>query len=412
MKLPMRRTSVAGLAVLALLTAACGSSGTGGSNGSSDKAGSGSGSKADYKILMITANSGPYQIYGTQTKDAMTVEANYVNASGGINGRKVVLEVVDDQGDPTKAVSLLQSKLSGGDKPDAVFAGTTSNEALALLPILTRSKIFNIGVTGDETMNDPAKFPYTFRVNSPYSAYTPLIASAVKDKGYQKVGVLYANDALGTSSSSAINKAFSNAGVKAVNATFDGTSLDLSAPLAQLKSAGVDAVVFGAAAPQTAAGILQARAKAGLTSMPFIGDQSTTADLSKLVPVADLKNVFSHNLNACLAKPTNGTQSPALSKFIADMKALDPIGGTLIAPVFSADVLKAMQLAAKQAGSTDVVALSKAMENLDTPPAGTWLSFGSVKWSATSHFNTAAAASDYSISSYGPIVDGQITPQP
>ncbi|MFD7877415.1 ABC transporter substrate-binding protein [Streptomyces sp. NPDC059766] len=404
MKLPLRCVSVLGVAVLALATAACGSQDATGS------AGSDGGKTGDYKILMITANSGPFQIYGEQTKNAMTVEANYINAAGGINGRKIVLDVVDDQGDPTKAVSLLQSKLSGGQKPDAVYAGTTSNEALALLPILTRNKIFNIGVTGDGAINDPEKFPYTFRANSPYAAYTPLVASAVKARGYQKVGVLYANDALGGSSSAAVNKALGAAGVKVVNATFDATSLDLSAPMSRLKSAGVDAVVFGAVAPATAAQVLEARAKAGATDIPFIADQATTANLAKLVPAADLKNVFSHNVNACLSQPST-PQSAQLTKFIADLKKLGPINGSLIASVFSADILKAVQVAAKQAGSTDAAELQHALETMPQQPAGTWVSFGDVAFSAESHFNTAAVAGDYSISTFGPIVDGQVTPQ-
>jgi branched-chain amino acid transport system substrate-binding protein len=404
MKLPKRSASVLGLAALTLATAACGSNGGGGSAGSSGQ------STADYNILMITANSGPFQIYGEQTKNAMTVEANYINAAGGINGRKVVLDVVDDQGDPTKAVSLLQNKLSSGQKPDAVYAGTTSNEALALLPILTRDKIFNIGVTGDQAINNPKQFPYTFRVNSPYNAYTPLVASAVKSRGYKKVGVLYATDALGTSSSAAVSNALGAAGLQAVNASFDATSLDLSAPISQLKSAGVDAVVFGAVAPSTAAQVLQARAKAGETNIPFIADQATTANLATLVPAADLKNVYSHNLNACLSQPST-PQSAQLTNFIADLKKLGPINGSLIAPVFSADILKAVQLAAKQAGSTDAAKLQQAMETMPQQPAGTWLSFGNVAFSADSHFNTAATANDYSISTYGPIVDGQVTPQ-
>lgn len=404
MKVTRTKTVALGLVSATLALTGCSSSDEGGDSGSGD------GESGDYKLLGIIATSGPYQSYGKLTKNAITVQAKAINADGGINGRKIVLEWVDDQGDATKAVSLLQEKLASGARPDAVLAGSSSNETLALLPILTREKIINIGSTGADPINDPEKFPYTFRATSPFASAAHAAALQFKEKGFQKIGILQGDDALGTSNSASYKKAMEDEGLDTVEVSFSPTSLDLSAPMSKIKSADVDAVVFSAVAGTTAAQVLQARVKTGVTDVPIFADTATTADLADLVPAEALKNAFATSYNVALAEPQGGVQE-GVAAFISEMKKLGPIDSTLITPALNADGLKLLQVAAEQAKSTDVEKMSEALENLADQPEGTWLTWAEIKFSKDSHFNLASRPSDYSVTTLGRIVDGQVTVQ-
>ena len=61
-------------------------------------------------------------------QDGLKAAAEVLNENGGLDGRRVVLDIEDDGSDPTQAVSLLQRKVTDGDKPDLVWPGSTSND--------------------------------------------------------------------------------------------------------------------------------------------------------------------------------------------------------------------------------------------------------------------------------------------
>ena len=96
----MRATRALLSAALAALlgTAACGAPGK--SNTSKD---SGSG---PIKIAVIDAQSGQLSSLGAWESKGAKLAVSEWNAKGGINGRKIKLDVFDDQGDPTTGTNL------------------------------------------------------------------------------------------------------------------------------------------------------------------------------------------------------------------------------------------------------------------------------------------------------------------
>jgi branched-chain amino acid transport system substrate-binding protein len=106
-----QRRFVRGVATFAAVSmlAACG----GGS--SADKAsGSSGGSDEPIKIGMVAALTGPVAAYGVQTTNAFKLAVRDINKAGGILGRDVEVEVVDNQSKPDAVPSLMRQLVSDG----------------------------------------------------------------------------------------------------------------------------------------------------------------------------------------------------------------------------------------------------------------------------------------------------------
>ncbi|GAA1593870.1 hypothetical protein GCM10009804_57950 [Kribbella hippodromi] len=348
-----------------------------------------------YRVYVSIDLSGPTKSYSEPIVDGLEIAADRLNKDGGIAGRKVEVEAVDDQNNPTKAVSLLQKRLSDGNKPDLVYAGGSSSVSLSLLPVLSRSKILSMAGTVSNVLNDPAKFPYHFSVSPPGSAYAPAQAKEAQAKGFKKVAMLYSNDATGQSTLKLYTDAFQQTGIELVSAGYESTALDMTSQLQQLKAQNPDALVvngYGTAALYAFRG----RAQIGW-DIPTYGDQlSSSFPLVKNLKAGDLKNV---KVVTSSTSVLDGDQSPLYADLVAAIKqgkhaaALSQMGYNIF--VTGYDLLELVNVAAKQAKSADGPAVTKALEDLKAPDPVPWLASGKsgdatqYKYSATNHFPTA-----------------------
>lgn len=380
-------TVLTGALLLVLSLAACG-----GSNGT--KSGT-----APFLVYFTGDYSGAVSAYTVSEDAGLKLAVDEFNSSGGINGRKIQLETANDQNDPTKAVSLLQQRLSSGSKPDLVYPGGSSAVSLSLLPLLTRNKIVSIGGTVSDLLNDPAKFPYHFGISSPGRDYAPALIAEAQAKGYKKIAMLYSNDATGQSSAAIYKAAVEGAGMQFIEARYETTALDMTSQLSQLRAQSPDALIvngYGTAALY----VMRSRAQLGWT-IPTFCDQ-----LSSSFPY--LKNLSADQLTGVkvvLSASTLSTSErhPGLADFLTKIKAgsaagnLSTTGWGLYAT--GHDMLALYVYAARQAKSTDPDKVKAALENLTQPtgaplwyaagPSGQYLSFA---YSSKTHFPTAGAS--------------------
>ena len=158
--------AVAGIAVVAMVVAACG-----GSSGSSSSSSSGS-SALTASAPGITASTitiGSHQpLTGVAAPgyDEIAPAANayfkYVNAHGGIFGRKIVYKYLNDQYDPT-ITSTVVHQLVLQDNVYGIFNGLGTPTHLAVVKYLNSSKVPDVFVaSGCECWNAPSTYPYTF----------------------------------------------------------------------------------------------------------------------------------------------------------------------------------------------------------------------------------------------------------
>ena len=76
--------------------------------------------------------------------------ADEVNAKGGIKGKKVVIRVEDNKGDPKEAATVAE-KFASDDKVLAVVGHYTSSACFAAIPIYTRARLATISPSASHT---------------------------------------------------------------------------------------------------------------------------------------------------------------------------------------------------------------------------------------------------------------------
>jgi ABC-type branched-subunit amino acid transport system substrate-binding protein len=226
---------------------------------------------------------------------AMKAYFDYVNANGGVFGRKITLVSKDDQYIPTTAVAKANELILR----DKVFAlvgtlGTASTKALTSSTQLSKRGIPSLFVnTGWSGFADKKAYPTTFAILPSYQMEAKIIAKYVKDKfPGKKLALIYQDDDFGRDAL---------AGFKTAGLTFDTTigyasgSQALPATgagwITKLKAAAPDVtVMFGVSSATTA--LLGAAAQGGwVGKTQFIlgsvgGDATTIANTSRaLVPL-------------------------------------------------------------------------------------------------------------------------------
>ncbi len=143
------KVTVAALTTLVLSLAACG----GGSSGSASAGGS-------YVVGYVNSMSGPVAVYGKYTLDYLKAAVQDANTSGGVNGRKVEIKVVDSAAVGQNAVSATQQMVTK-NKPDVLYGLTLGNDCKAASAVATKYSVPLVCATVPGEVVDPVR-PYVF----------------------------------------------------------------------------------------------------------------------------------------------------------------------------------------------------------------------------------------------------------
>jgi len=178
---------------------------------------------------------------------------DYVNDHGGVNGRKINFEILDDSYDPSKTVPLAQ-QLVEKDGVFAVFGSLGTAPTLATWGYLNSHKVPQVLVaTGDSYWGfSKKKYPWTIGFQPDYpgeaKVYGRYIASNIPGA---KIGVLYQNDAYGKNYYAGLRVGLGEAKAKIVDAeSYDATNPSVTQQVLALKSKGADTfVVFATPTP-------------------------------------------------------------------------------------------------------------------------------------------------------------------
>jgi branched-chain amino acid transport system substrate-binding protein len=378
---------VAGAALTAAATlTACGGGDAGGGGGDAVA------KDQPFRVVVVAAQSGPLAVNGTSYVRGIKVAADEINSSGGVLGQQVEVEVLNSQGDATKAVSLLRDRLDSGPKPAMVLDGTISNETIALLPILTQNKVLSCGVSLTSKANQPKVYPYSFHVANHATDQAAAMAVKLKDAGYKKVGLFQQNDANGQVSQEGYKKALTDAGFEVIAEAYDPTALDMTAPLQRLASQQPDVIVVTANGP-AASYVFQSRLKAGIT-IPTFADTSVIQDIASLVPAAALDNVslFTFGINKFIPE---AERDAAEKSWYDKMEAGGDIKQIMFVYAASHDCVALAAAGAKKADSFDAADIAKALESGDVGEKN-YVAFKKISYSADDHF-VSADADEYAV---------------
>ena len=191
-------------AVMALSLAGCSGGSMEDSSSSNAKA-----SGDSITIGTVTTNSGTAAAYGEAEVKGFELAVSEINAKGGINGKKVKLESMDDKGDATEASNAF-NKLSGDNNVLAVAGPTISATTAAVAPLADQAKLVTIApaATSDSIETGNYLFRTCFK-----DSYQGEVAArfAAENLKVKKVAVLYGT---GDPYSSGVGEAFAKAAEK------------------------------------------------------------------------------------------------------------------------------------------------------------------------------------------------------
>jgi branched-chain amino acid transport system substrate-binding protein len=219
--------------------------------------------------------TGPAQLYGVIPK-AENAYFQYVNAHGGVYGRKIVFKVYDDQYNPALTVPLTHKLV----QQDHVFAdygslGTAPN--LAIRDYLNKAGVPQVLVaTGDSYWGAQYKqFPWTIGFQPDYPSESRVYGAFIRAKVPQaKIGVLMQDDAYGQNYYNGLLQGLGAAKSKIVDVEkYDATQTDVSQQVVKLKASGANVFALFALPTQTIDALVVAT-KVGWHPTTFINNVS------------------------------------------------------------------------------------------------------------------------------------------
>jgi ABC-type branched-subunit amino acid transport system substrate-binding protein len=241
------RSAIVVGAVAAMAVAGCSSGGT----KSSSSSGSGSALTASAPgITPTTITIGSHQpLTGvaapgySEIAPASAAYFKYVNAHGGIYGRKIVYKYLDDMYNPTTTVSVVK-QLVLQDNVYAIFDGLGTPTHLAVAPYLNAQKVPDVFVaSGCECWNAASTLPETFGWQLDYVREGKILGSYIKQHfPGQKIGYFYQNDEFGKDGVKGLDDEIPAADVVS-RQNYDPTNVNVGPQVAALKAAGAKVVV-------------------------------------------------------------------------------------------------------------------------------------------------------------------------
>ena len=180
--------------------------------------------------------------YGQMAKD----ELEAVNASGGINGKKIEVTLLDDECKPDKGIANV-NRFIHQNKVHLVMGSTCSSVSLPMVDITAKEEVPQIVPHSTNTNITKKNSAWVFRTSVSERFYASVHAKYLAENAGKKVAYLFTNDgaAIGFA------KDYKDFMKKTYNvdpayeAQMQETDLDFRAHLLKIKSLGVDVLAIG-----------------------------------------------------------------------------------------------------------------------------------------------------------------------
>ena len=297
---------------------------------------------ADVTIAVAGPITGQYAAFGEQLKRGAEMAVADINAAGGVNGEKIVLEVGDDACDPKQAVAVANQMVSKG----VVFmAGHfCSGSSIPASDVYAEEGIVQISGASTNPAFTERGLWNTHRVCGRDDAQGIVagnfLAAHFKDK---KIAIIDDKSPYGKGLADETRKALNAAGGKeTMNESYTAGEKDYTALVSKMKDAGIDAVYVGGY--HTEGGlILRQMREQGMAAQMISGDAFNTAEFWTITGPAGEGMIFTF-----APEPrANPAAKEVVERFKAD--GYDPEGYTL----YEYAAIQAWFQAATATGGTD-----------------------------------------------------------
>jgi ABC-type branched-subunit amino acid transport system substrate-binding protein len=221
----------------------------------------------------------------------------YVNARGGVNGRKIDFKYLDDAYDPSRTVANVR-QLIQQDNVFALFSVVGTNGNLAIRDYANAAGVPTVfSASGATTFGrDYAKYPWTIGYLPPYGEEGDLYAKHILATNGKKakVAVLYQSDDYGKDLLAGFRRGLGAKARTSIVQTvgYDPTASDVQSQVAQLKASGANTFcvfAFGKFAIQA----FQYASKLGWKPQIYVNDVASASSIMQIMPRSTAEGAIS-----------------------------------------------------------------------------------------------------------------------
>ena len=190
--------------------------------------------------------TGPLAAFGEDIRQGAGAALAQINGRGGIHGRTLQLNIMDDKYDPPRTVENVKQMLSQGNTFALLSCvGTANNKAI--LPMTEEAGMVHVGpVTGASSLRKGARS--VFHVRASYTAEVHRLMQRLVEMNLKSIGVVHLDNPYGREMlEDAIHELDKNGITLVVQAALATDSSNLSAVLAQVTAARPAAVLLATA---------------------------------------------------------------------------------------------------------------------------------------------------------------------
>jgi ABC-type branched-subunit amino acid transport system substrate-binding protein len=369
-------------AVFALGLAACSSGGPASTTSAGGGAGSSSGKLCSnipagpIKVTNIEPLSGPTATSGQLVSVETAIEVAYFNAHDSVCGHKFAVTNYNDKGDPATSLSISRQVVSSGET--IILNDSFSSAQNQIQPYLVQQHVLVVNGDGAYALFNAKQNPTAFSTGPSNEQYAQLMVNWAKSHGDNNIGILSDGTSFSIELANDAEAAAKAAGLKFVRTiTYSPTAIDLTTPLTQLKTAGVQTLFTTGFTGITAmvAGIKQIGWSPKIVGWGGLHIYGVTA--GQLPPGA----VDGCDISYATGKPTSALLTPQNIALLNAAKAkigLNPQTSGVVNGYFN---LLAVKAAIEKANSLDGAKLAAALASTSSLPTN--VPGVNLSWTAT-----------------------------
>lgn len=270
------------------------------------------------RFAQVAALDGPAAALGLGVEQGIRAAFEEANRTGGVHGRQLSLDSMDDGYEPSRSIDAVNSVLSG-DNYLALIGPVGTPTTKATQPLATDAGMPMIGpFTGAGFLRDPS-LTNVVNVRATYDAETAAwIDHLVDDLGLTNIAILYQDDGFGRVGLSGVTKALEARGMTlSAEGSYTRNTVAVKSALLEIRKAKPEAIVMvGAYKPLAEFIKLSRKMKMDPTfvTISFVGSKALATELG-----ADGEGVI---ISQVVPQPWD-TSIPVVAQYQAALTALD-----------------------------------------------------------------------------------------
>lgn len=337
---------------------------------------------ADFKVGTVLALTGGAADIGKYLIEGDKAAVALVNATGGIGGMQVELDVCDTQTVEQQAV-LCARKLLFDDKVDMLMGAGTTPQTQAILPTVAQAGVPTFALAGATANFRPLK-KWVFKMLATNEDQIPAALGYFKAKGDKTIADIRDNGPFGADIADNLKKAAAAAGMTIVDEElYTQTDTDFTAQVTHVRERNPDVIFDMSSNPPPGALIAKKIYELGMKQPIVVGVNLQTKAVVDLAGPAAAQILYIGYKASAAEAAGDDPLAANLRAFRAQFQKTDPGGEVNGLSITCADPLLVTQAAAKGLGAKalDHEALLHALEGVKDVPGiqGYWT------YSPTSH---------------------------